>query len=207
MEFLVTEQQLKLLLKESPKDKLSDALKVMYAFTNNMVGKVMKVYGVNLKMFLMWGTSVAGLAMPLDNYIRNKGFNLDDNQRMLVLAGVVFILFFEGRRGMAKILTKIDGEGLEEDFKTILKKGKELKESFAQFVYSMKSTSATFLEVVAYSFLIPIIPDLFEMLSDTEDTKKAALRIAERMFASGLVLISREALITVLRKIIRIIKR
>ena len=108
---------------------------------------------------------------------------------------------------MAKILTKIDGEGLEEDFKTILKKGKELKESFAQFVYSMKSTSATFLEVVAYSFLIPIIPDLFEMLSDTEDTKKAALRIAERMFASGLVLISREALITVLRKIIRIIKR
>lgn len=207
MEFLVTEQQLKLLLKESPKDKLSDALKVMYAFTNNMVGKVMKVYGVNLKMFLMWGTSVAGLAMPLDNYIRNKGFNLDDNQRMLVLAGVVFILFFEGRRGMGKILTKIDGEGLEEDFKTILKKGKELKESFAQFVYSMKSASATFLEVVAYCFLIPIIPDLFEMFSDTEDTKKAALRIAERMIASGVVLITREALITVLRKIIRIIKR
>lgn len=207
MEFLISEQQLKVLLQEGSKSKMTDSLKTMYAFTNNLVTRVMKVYGINLKMFLMWGTSVGGLMMPLDNYIKNKGFNITDDQRMLILAGVTFILFFEGRKGLSKVLNQIDEEGLEKEFRTAYNKGFDLKESFFQFMQTLKVTSATFLEVIAYSFLIPIIPDIFEMVHKTKDVRETAILIAERLLASGVVLLSREALITLTRKLLRKFRR
>lgn len=203
MEFLISEQQLKVLLKEGSKSKMTESLKSMYSFTNNLVTRMMKVYNINLKMLLTWGTSVAGLMMPLDNYIKDKGFNLTDDQRMLVLSGVVFILFFEGKKGLGRILNEIDENGLEIDFKKILQKGSELKFAFFQFMQVMKITTATFLEVVAYCFLIPIIPDIFEMAHNSKDIKETTLLITERLLATGLVLISREALITLVRKLLR----
>ena len=203
MEFLISEQQLKVLLKEGSKSKMTESLKSMYSFTNNLVTRMMKVYNINLKMLLTWGTSVAGLMMPLDNYIKDKGFNLTDDQRMLVLSGVVFILFFEGKKGLGRILNEIDENGLEIDFKKILQKGSELKFAFFQFMQVMKITTATFMEVVAYCFLIPIIPDIFEMAHNSKDIKETTLLITERLLATGLVLISREALITLVRKLLR----
>ena len=70
MEFLITEQQLKVILEEQNDSKLTDYMKTMYSFTNNMVSRIQKVYALNLKMLLTWGTSVGGLVMPLDNFIR-----------------------------------------------------------------------------------------------------------------------------------------
>jgi len=203
MEFLISEQQLRILLQEGNKSKLTDALKTMYAFSSNLVSRVMKVYGLNLKMLLAWGTSIAGLMMPLDNYMRDKGFNVNDDQRKLILAGVIFILFFEGRRGLSKVLSEIDEQGLEKEFKTVLKKGKDLKNAFIQFIEVMKITTSTMMEVIAYCFLIPIIPEIVELSQKNKDMKDSAIFIAERLIASGVVLLSREVLVTLIKKIIK----
>lgn len=203
MEFLISEQQLKVLLKEGGKSKLSDSLKIMYAYSSNLVSRVMKVYGINLKMLLTWGTSIAGLMMPLDNYMKNKGFDVTNDQKMLILAGVIFMVFFEGKRGLSKILSEIDQQGLEKEFKTILRKGKELKEVFFQFLDVLKVTTGTLMEVVAYCFLIPIIPEIVELSQKNKDVKDTALFIAERLIASGVVLLSKEVLVSLIRKIIK----
>jgi len=104
MEFLVTEAQLQKIIEQSGgKNQFSENLKRMKAFTNNMVNRVLKVYGINLKMLLTWGTSIAGLVMPLDNFIKSTNFNISESERYLVLCGVALVIFFEGNVGVVPI--------------------------------------------------------------------------------------------------------
>jgi hypothetical protein len=88
MDFLISESQLKVILQEQDESKMSTYMKTLYSFTYSLVNKVIKKYGINVKMLLTWGTSVGGLVLPLDNFIRNGKFSLDDSQRMLVIAGI-----------------------------------------------------------------------------------------------------------------------
>ena len=95
MEFLITESQLRVLLQEEEKSQLGLYMKNMYAFTKQMLNKVFRSYGINLRMLLTWGTSVGGLVLPLDQYLRTQHLGLNEDQRMLVLVGIIFALFFE----------------------------------------------------------------------------------------------------------------
>lgn len=203
MEFLITEQQLNIILEQENNEKFSESMKIMNSFTVNMVNRIKKVYGLNLKMLLTWGTSVGGLVMPLDNYIRNNQFMLNDDQRMLVLAGVVFILFFEGKRGLIKVIDTIKKENIETEFERALQKGSELKVAFEEFLNTIQVSSSIFFETVAYSFLIPIITDIVDVAKDTTDFKTASLRITERLLASGGIIVGRDILNSLIRKLLR----
>lgn len=203
MEFLITEQQLRVIMEGENDSKLTEDMKKLHSFTVDMVARVLRAFNLNLKMLLTWGTSVGGFVAPLDNYIRNGNFNLNEDQRMLVLSGVVFILFFEGKRGLTKIIKKIKEEGIESDFETIFAKAKEFKISFEEFLESFKTSSSVFLETVAYSFFIPIITDIMDIAHNSVDVKQTSLIILERLIASGVVLASRDALNLLIRKMIK----
>ena len=206
MDFLINESQLRLILQEQDESKMNDYMKTMYSFTKNLVNRVSKVYGINLKMLLTWGTSVGGMVMPLDQFIRGSEFNLTDDQRYLVLAGIAFILFFENKKGLVKILEKIKEEGLEDAFKIGLEKAKDLKLSFKEFLFSLNVTVSSFMDTVAYSFLIPIILDIQHIADKTSNPKESALLIAERLVASGVVVVGAQALSQIIKKIIERIK-
>ena len=206
MEFLINESQLRTILMEQDRSKMTGYMKKMYSFTNNLVNRVSKSYGLNLKMLLTWGTSVGGMVLPLDNYIRSGNFDLTDDQRYLVLAGIAFIMFFENKRGLTKILEKIKEEGLEDVFKVALEKATNLKESFKSFLSSINVTVGSFLDTVAYSFLIPIIVDIQSVATKSTDLKEASMLIAERLIASGVVIVSSKVLSTVIKKILERIR-
>jgi hypothetical protein len=204
MEFLITESQLQLILSEQKNDdNLSGSLKRMKSFTNNMVSKILKTYDINLKMFLTWGTSIAGLVMPLNEFLRTGNFNLSESERYLVLSGIAFLIFFEGKRGINKVLSKIKEEGLEEVFDATLLKAYQLKDSFTTFLRSTRVITSQVLEIVSYAFLIPIIGDIQDLASSSTDIKESALIIAERLAASGVVLLSKEILYLLFKKLIK----
>jgi hypothetical protein len=206
MDFLINESQLRTILTEQDKSKMTDYMKVLYSFTNNLVGRILKTYGFNLKMLLTWGTSIGGMVMPLDHYLKTGDFDLTDDQRYLILAGIAFIIFFESKKGLVDILEQIKEEGLEDTFKTVLEKAKDLKSSFKSFLSSLKVTSSSFMETVAYSFLIPIILDIQNIAYNTSDPKEAGIHIAERLIASGVIVVGSQSLSQVLRKIIERLK-
>ena len=206
MDFLINESQLRTLLMEQDKSKLSGYMKKLHSFTNNIVNRVSKSYGLNLKMLMTWGTSVGGMVMPLDNYLRTGNFDLTDDQRYLVLAGIAFIMFYENKRGLTKILEKIKEEGLENAFKSGLEKATDLKDSFKSFLSSINVTVGSFLDTVAYSFLIPIILDIQSVASGSTDLKEASIMITERLIASGVVVVSAKVLASVIKKILERIK-
>lgn len=204
MEFLITESQLHLILKErGEKDSLTESLRRMQSFTTNMVNKVARVYGINLKMFLTWGTSIAGLVMPLNEFLKSGQFKLSESERYLILCGIAFLIFYEGKRGLNKVLTKIKEEGLEEVFDITLLKAEELKEAFLSFLGSLKLVSTQLLEIASYAFLIPIIGDIQSIGMSSANTKEGVLIILERLLASGLVLVSKEVLASFLKKLIK----
>ena len=206
MDFLINESQLRTILQEQDESRMTEYMKTMYSFTKNLANRVSKVYSLNLKMLLTWGTAVGGLVMPLDQFIKSGEFDLSDDQRYLVLAGIAFILFFDNKKGLVKILEKIKEEGLEDVFRKTLEKGKDLKSSFKGFLSSLNVSVSSFMDTVAYSFLIPIILDIQNIAESSVDPKEAGLLIAERLVSSGIVVIGAQALSQVIRKIIEKIK-
>ena len=203
MEFLITESQLKILLQEEEKSQLGLYMKNMYAFTKQMLNKVFKSYGINLRMLLTWGTSVGGLVLPLDQYLRTQHLGLNEDQRMLVLVGIIFALFFETKRPFVKIMSLIKENGLEDIFQDGLRKGTQLRDAFTNFLSSANIGVGTFLEAIAYSFLIPIITDVQSVLGQTEDIETTAILIAERLLAAGVILVGRQTLIDVVKNILK----
>jgi hypothetical protein len=206
MDFLINESQLRTILQEQDESRMNGYMKTMYSFTKNLVNRAGKVYGLNVKMLLTWGTAVGGLVMPLDQFIKSGDFNLSDDQRYLVLAGIAFILFFDNKKGLVDVLVKIKEEGLEEVFRKTLDKGKELKSSFKGFLSSLNVSVGSFMDTVAYAFLIPIILDIQNIAESSVDPKEAGLLIAERLVSSGIVVVGAQVLSQVIRKIIQKLK-
>jgi hypothetical protein len=206
MEFLITESQLKKILTEQERSRMDGYMKQLNSFTKQIVNRVLKSYGLNLRMLLTWGTSVGGMVLPLDRYLRTGNFYLTDNQRMLVLAGIAFTLFFETKSPLSKLLKLIKEEGLSDVYKVGLNKGKQLKESFLNFMSSVNVSTGSFMDTVAYSFLIPIITDIQEAAMSGGDPKETAIMIAQRLSASGVVIIGSQVLSRTIKKIIDRIK-
>lgn len=202
MEFLITEQQLRLLLKEEERSQLKSDMKKLNSFTKQLVNRVLKSYGINLRMLMTWGTSVGGMVLPLDQFLRTQNLNLTEEQQALILTGIVFTLFFETKKPLEKVISKIKEEGLMNVFENGLRKGSELKESFSNFIMSLGVGTSNFLDTIAYSFLIPIITDIYSVATETQDIEQAAILIAERLIASGVILVSGQSLTLLIKKIL-----
>ena len=203
MNFLITESQLKFLVEGIGNPRVVESLRKMNSFTNRMVNKVEKKYGLNLRLLSTWGPAVGGLVMPLDNFIKTGDFTLDENQTALILCGTAATLFFDNKTLIKELILKIKEEGIEDAFKKVLRKGKDLKYAFTTFIESLNVTINSVSEILSYAFLLPIIPDIQEVISRSADIGKTAILIGERMGASGLILISSAALISLLNKILK----
>lgn len=203
MDFLINESQLRLILQEQDQSKMNDYMKELYSFTSNLVTKAKKSYGLNLKLLLTWGASVGGLVMPLDRFIRSGRFELTDEQATLILVGIACTFFYDNAKTLRTVLLKIKDEGLEDTFKEVLVKGKNLKNSFTNFLKSANVTLGSTLELVTYSFLIPIITDIQSAIVDGGDLQTTAMTIAKRLVASGVVLVGQIALTETIKKILK----
>jgi hypothetical protein len=177
-------------------------MKELYSYTSNLVLKARNSFGLNLKFLLTWGTSVGGLVMPLDAYIRTGRFDLTEEQSSLILFGVACAFFYENSKAFKTILVKIKEEGLEETFKEVLIKSKNLKDSFLKFLSSVNPVLGSSLDLVAYSFLIPIIGDILSA-GTGGDLQTTAMTISKRLVASGVVVVSQVALTEFIKKVIK----
>jgi len=203
MEFLINESQLRVILQEQDQSKMTDYMRELYSFTSDIVNKARKTYGLNLKLLLTWGASVGGLVMPLDNFIRSGRFDITDEQVALLLVWVACTYFYDNVNTLKRISSKIKEEGLEDIFKEVLLKGKNLKDSFTKFIKSSKVTINSTLDIVTYAFLIPIVTDIQSLMTSGEDIQTVSMKVAKRLVASGVVLVGQLVLTEIIKKIIK----
>lgn len=203
MDFIINENQLRAILREQDESKMTNYMKRLYSFTKEVVNRVGKKYDLNIKMLLTWGTSVGGLILPLDNFIRSGNFNVTDDQRYLILAGIASILFFNNKKTTKELINKIHEEGLKDIFNGTLRKAEELEDAFIGFLNGIKISVGTFLDTVSYAFLIPIITDIQHYISTSGDPRETGKIILERLIASGVVVMGAETLSALMTKLVR----
>ena len=203
MDFLINESQLRLILQEQDQSKMSDYMKEMYSYTSNLVERAKSIYGLNLKLLLTWGASVGGFVLPLDKFIRTGRFELNEAEQTLILVGIACSVFYDNSRALKLIYKKIKEQGLEDTFKEVLIKSKNLKNSFSKFLSSANVTISSSLDLVAYSFLIPIITDILNGAMNGGDATTIAKTIAKRLIASGVVIVSQAVLTDTIKKLVK----
>ena len=203
MDFLINESQLRIILQEQDQSKMSDYMKEMYSYTSNLVDRAKSIYGLNLKLLLTWGASVGGFVLPLDKFIRTGRFELNETEQTLILVGIACSVFYDNSRALKLIYKKIKEQGLEDTFKEVLIKSKNLKNSFSKFLSSANVTISSSLDLVAYSFLIPIITDILNGVMNGGDATTIAKTIAKRLIASGVVIVSQAVLTDTIKKLVK----
>jgi len=203
MDFLINESQLRIILQEQDQSKMSDYMKEMYSYTDSLVDRAKKIYGLNLKLLLTWGASVGGFVLPLSNFIKTGRFELNEAEQTLILVGIACSIFYDNSRVLKLIYKKIKEQGLEDTFKEVLIKSKNLKNSFSRFLSSANVTISSSLDLVAYSFLIPIITDVLEAATTSGNFESIAKTIAKRLVASGVVIVSQAVLTDAIKKLIK----
>lgn len=203
MNYIITEEQLRLIIKEENDSKLTNYMKFMYSFTNKIVSISKRKYKLNVRFLLTMGTAIGGFLLPLDMYLRQGTFELTDDQVALILVGVAAVNFYNSKRNISNIIDKIKEEGLTEYFESVLQKSDKLKNSFVGFLESLSLTLGSIQESISYSFLLPLITDFMSVAHGTTEFWSASEIMSERILASGVVVVSGQILIEVINKILK----
>lgn len=201
MDFIINKNQLNLILEENEKNKLVNNLKILNDFSKDLISDTSKTFLINTKIFITWGTSIAGFLYPVDNFIRTNYVDISDTNRNLILIGVFMMLFFNTREDTRRIVNKIFRLGFKNEFKQIFKKSKELRDSFKSFLRGLNITVDQTVELISYSFLIPIVGDITSILNDPSTTAENIELIAKRILGSGLVSLGYNSLKLILKRL------
>ena len=92
---------------------------------------------MNLQFMLTWGASIGGLMGPLSDYIDGNSPSITEMDKSLILVGVISVLYYDNKEAIEKILRKIKENGLSDEFLDTLRKGKEIKKTFLDFLSSL----------------------------------------------------------------------
>ena len=203
MNYLITEEQLRIIVKEEKDAKLTNYMKQMYSFTHKIVSISKKKYGLNVRFLLSMGTAIGGFLLPLDRYIKEGSFDLNDEQIALILTGIASVIFYENKRNVSEIIDRIREEGLSDYFQSVLEKSDKLKTAFKNFLESLSLTLSSVQEIISYSFLLPLITDFINVAHGTSNFWGASQVMTERILASGVVIVSGEILNSLITKILR----
>ena len=207
MDFLINESQLNFLVESENTEKFTRNMKQLNSFTVNLVNKAKKIFGLNFKFLITWGPVIGGFVGPIDKYIRDNYLEFSEDSIILITLGIACTYFYQNKKETKKLYEKIEQEGLVSFFEEMLLRSKQLKDSFVSFMESLNFTLGTTVEMIHYSFLIPILNDLQQVSHGTTSIADASKIIVERLLTSGVVLVAGQILIDVISKILKRFKR
>ena len=163
MKVLISEHQYKHLVVENTNSKITNQLEKMKSFTKDLSIKSKKQLGFDLKFLLTWGATIGGLMSPVSDFISGEYPELSDKDLTLLMIGCVLTYFTDNKEKLNVVLEKIKKEGLVKVFDSMLLKVDELKNTFLSFIDSLSITTHSLSNMLAYTFLIPILPQLYDM--------------------------------------------
>jgi hypothetical protein len=181
MKIIITESQRRILLRESTGEQLGGIIKQNAERVKKIVDEAKSQIGLNLQFLLTWGAGIGGFMGPIEDFVRGKYPSLSELQLNLILIGVIATYFVENKKFLTKIYNKIKDEGIAKQFENILKKSDLLRNTFLDFVDGLGVTFHKITNMMSYTFIIPLIPLIYQMVTDglvtSLDLKEFAIRI------------------------------
>ena len=163
MKIIVNESQYKKLLVEETSKRIVEKIKDSKSFFKNLIKTTKEQIGLDLGFLSTWGVTIAGFVRPLSEFMEGKYPELTNTEIALLSTGIILTYYHSNREMLGKVLNKIKEKGLIQEFDHMLEKAKELKDVFINFIDSLAIPSGKILNMMAYCFLIPLVPELYEI--------------------------------------------
>jgi hypothetical protein len=171
MRITITESQYKKLIVENLSKESVSNLKSLQRFFQTVSEETKKQIGLDLGFLSTWGVSIAGFVKPVSDFMEGKYPSLSGSDLALLSTGIILTYYTSNKEKLKMVLEKIKEKLLIQEFDFMLGKCELLKRTFFNFIDSLALPFAKMSNMLAYTFLIPIIPQLYEMAQGYGETE------------------------------------
>ena len=165
MDIILTESQYIKLLLERHENKMSEVLQDNRSITKKIIEDVKSKFGLDFTFLGTWGAVIGGFVGPINDYMSNRYPNLSETDITLISFGIILTFFSSNKEKLNKVLQLIKEKKLITFFDRALSKSYDLKEAFFNFLGSLNITFSKVSSMIAYAFLIPLMPLLKDMVA------------------------------------------
>jgi hypothetical protein len=180
MKVIITEKQYKKIICEGSSKNLSEKLDGLKNFFDEVNKECKKQMGFDLDALATWGVTISGLIGPVNQAIKGEFPELSNQNSILICVGILLTYYTSNKEKLHKVLQKIKEKELIFEFDTALSLTEKIKKTFISFMESLSLPIGKLANIMAYTFLIPIIPELYEIgnsgdYSSFEDVTKRVM--------------------------------
>jgi hypothetical protein len=197
MNILLTEDQYKKILGESVSNDVKEKMVKSESLTKQIVRDSKQKFKLDSSFLLTWGAVLGGFMNPVVQFLNGKYPELTSTDISLISLGVIMTYFFNNTDKLSTVLDLIRKNGLVNEFDEALQKAGALKDAFVEFMRSLGILTSSVGNMLAYAFLIPLLPTLVSMSQSGVTEAKVQFIIKSIMGYVGLITSS-----TALQKII-----
>lgn len=201
MNIILTETQYINLLKEEKENKLEETFSNSLNITRKIINDVKKQHKIDFTFALTWGSVIGGFVGPISRYLEGKYTNLSESDISLICFGIILTFFSDNKEKLQKVLQLIKEKGIITFFNLAISKAYDLKEAFTNFIESLNITFSKISNMMAYTFLVPLIPLLKNLVEMDLSEEQIDLVVKGIAHYSGLA-ISSSIIKTLVNKII-----
>jgi hypothetical protein len=189
MKIIITESQKSIILAENIGSEINNKLKNMKTFTKTIITSTKKQTGLDLNFLLTWGATLGGFMGPVAKYMEGKNPTLTDSDIALISVGIILTYYNNNKEDLKKVLDLIKERKLIGEFDDALMVADEVKIKFLNFIESLGVTMSSIGNMMAYTFLIPLLPELYNLSQGTRNDVDSDM-IVKRILTYGLVTVS-----------------
>lgn len=165
-----------------------------------MVKDVSEQYKISGKFALTYGAGIGAIMVPVREYLHNEFSGLEPWQISSLVIAAISIVFFEGKE-YYKLKKQLEQEGLNDELDSAVKKTTSLKDKFADMLNILGLSIYKGLDVVSYTFLLPILGMLINVLSNFGFESVEFATLVQALLTSGVITTSGVVIRDVLQKI------
>jgi len=188
MDIILTESQYIKILKEAKENEIEKKFSDSREFTKNILSNARKQFGIDFTFLATWGSVIGGFVSPVSKYMQGMYPNLTDTDITLISFGLILTYFSSNKEKLQKVLQLIKEKKLITFFDRALDKTYELKEAFFGFLESLNITFSKVSNMIAYTFLVPLVPllkDIAELSLNESQIKLIGMGISH--YAGGII--------------------
>ena len=165
MDIILTESQYIKLLVEKNEQDIANKFSRSKEIVKKIISDVKTQFGIDFTFLGTWGSVIGGFVGPISDYMSGRYPNLSDADISLICFGIILTFFSNNKEKLNKVLQLIKEKGIITFFDRALEKSFDLKYAFVGFMESLNLTMSNVSNMIAYTFLVPLVPMLKDIAS------------------------------------------
>ncbi len=178
---LINERQQRRILCELANKEIDNTISDNDTLVKRIAKEASKQVKFDLSILGTFSMAIGGLMGPVESFIRGEYPQMSTMEISLLLAGVAFQYVMDNKVPLTKIVNKIKELGLFDVYKKVLNKADKLKDTFLNFVDSLGVSVQKTANIMGYTFLIPIIPLIYNMVTKGQFAESDILEVIKRL--------------------------